>query len=57
MSHKFEVEYAKSARAEKKCKAKIEKDAVRVGHSQVKNGADTRRENSQILFESCWDHE
>jgi len=35
MSHKFEVEYAKSGRAAcKHCKTKIEKDALRFGYSQ-----------------------
>ena len=34
-THKFEVEYAKSGRATcKQCKTKIDKDTLRIGHSQ-----------------------
>lgn len=61
--HVFEVEYAKSGRAGcKHCKAKIDKDALRIGHKTIAQGGDegaedaTARAASHVLESTKWYH-
>jgi len=61
--HVFEVEYAKSGRAGcKHCKAKIDKDALRIGHKTVAQAAEdggedaAARANSHMLESTKWYH-
>lgn len=62
-THVFEVEYAKSGRAGcKQCKAKIDKDALRVGHKIVSEGAEegvedaAARQASHMMESTKWYH-